>query len=201
MDSHTTPLNGRLTRTARKSIGVLVQSQTMSWKYLGKVGRKIRRLKIISAVRHSGKTYHSKKLGFVDCDEVIGKELGWPKHFNKKEFSDKIYSCNHIDEHDIAVQFSKDSWNTIKNWSTKTDLIMSIPEVWSARSFWEWNVKPDVLVTIDEERHKQNLLEINQGHMWGTIKFWRHMLEHEAKENDIFVVHSFEDAVLYLNEN
>lgn len=201
MDFNPTSFDGRFTRTAWKSIRVLVQSQTMPRKHLGSVNRKIRRLKIISAVRHSGKTYHSKKLGFVDCDEVIGKELGWPKHFNKKEFSDKIYSCNHVDEHDIAVQFSKDSWNTIKNWSTKTDSIMSIPEVWSARSFWEWDVKPNVLVTIDEERHKQNLLEINQGHMWGTIKFWRHMLEHEAKENNIKVVNTFEDAVLYLNEN
>ena len=201
MDSQPTSLNGRLTRTTGKSIRVLVQSQTVSRKCLGQVNRKIRRLKVISAVRHSGKTYHSKKLGFVDCDEVIGKELGWPQHFNKKEFSDKIYSCNHVDEHDIAVQFSKDSWNAIKNWAVENDSILSIPEVWSTRSFWEWDVKPDALVTIDEERHKQNLLEINQGHMWGTIKFWRHMLEHEAKENDICVVHSFDDAVSYMNEN
>ena len=62
-------------------------------------------------------------------------------------------------------------------------------------------IKPNVLVTIDEERHKQNLVEINQNHMWGTIKFWRCMLEHEAKENDIKVVNTFEDAILYLNEN
>lgn len=169
--------------------------------YLGQVSRKICRLKIISAVRHSGKTYHSKSLGFVDCDAIIGKELGWPNHFDKKEFSDRIYSCSYSDEHDIAVQFSKDSWQVLTTWSETCDDILSIPEVWSARSFWEWSVKPDVLVTIDEEQHKQNLLEINQGHMWGTIKFWRHMLEHEAKENNIFVVQSFEDAVLYLNEN
>ena len=37
--------------------------------------------------------------------------------------------------------------------------------------------------------------------MWSTIKFWRHMLEHEAKENNIKVVNTLEDAVLYLNEN
>jgi len=37
--------------------------------------------------------------------------------------------------------------------------------------------------------------------MWGTIKFWRCMLEHEAKENNIKVVNTFEDAILYLNEN
>jgi hypothetical protein len=86
-------------------------------------------------------------------------------------------------------------------WGDEHGGVVAIPEVWSARSFWEWNVKPNVLVTIDEERHKQNLLEINQAHMWGTIKFWRHMLEHEAKEHDIKVVQSFGDAVLYLNEN
>lgn len=158
-------------------------------------------MKIISAVRHSGKTYHSKSLGFADCDEIIGKQLGWPLHFEKKEFADRVYSCSHVDEHDIAVQFSKDSWDVLQVWSETTDTILSIPEVWSSRSFWEWNVKPDVLVTVDEERHKQNLLELNQGHMWGTIKFWRHLLEHEAKENNIFVVQTFEDAVLYLNEN
>jgi galactose-1-phosphate uridylyltransferase len=89
----------------------------------------------------------------------------------------------------------------LESWLKNNDTILSIPEVWSARSFWEWPIKPNVLVTIDEERHKQNLLEINQNHMWGTIKFWRHMLEHEAKENDIKVVNTFEDAVLYLNEN
>lgn len=158
-------------------------------------------MKIISAVRHSGKTYHSKSLGFADCDEIIGNELGWPSHFDKKEFSDKIYSSPLIDEHDIAVQFSRDSWKVLEEYTNQTDVILSIPEVWSARSFWEWPIKPNVLVTIDEERHKQNLLEINQNHMWGTIKFWRCMLEHEAKENDIKVVNTFEDAILYLNEN
>ncbi len=158
-------------------------------------------MKIISAVRHSGKTYHSKSLGFADCDEIIANEIGWPTHFNKKEFFDKSYSCNHVDEHDIAVSFSQDSWQVLESWLKNNDTILSIPEVWSARSFWEWNVKPNVLVTIDEERHKQNLLEINQNHMWGTIKFWRHLLEHEAKENNIKVVNTFEDAVLYLDEN
>jgi hypothetical protein len=158
-------------------------------------------MKIISAVRHSGKTYHSKSLGFADCDEIIGEAIGWPSHFDKKEFSDKIYSSPLIDEHEIAVQFSRDSWQVLENYTNENDAILSIPEVWSARSFWEWPIKPNVLVTIDEERHKQNLLEINQNHMWGTIKFWRHMLEHEAKENDIKVVNTFEDAVLYLNEN
>ena len=158
-------------------------------------------MKIIAAVRHSGKTYHSKSLGFADCDEIIANEIGWPKHFDKKEFSDKIYACPHIEEHQVAVSFSQDSWQVLESWLKNNDTILSIPEVWSARSFWEWNVKPNVLVTIDEERHKQNLLEINQSHMWGTIKFWRHMLEHEAKENDIKVVNTFEDAILYLNEN
>ena len=158
-------------------------------------------MKVISAVRHSGKTYHSKTLGFADCDEIIGNELGWPAHLNKKEFSDKSYFCNHTDEHDIAVSFSQDSWKVLESWLKNNDKILSIPEVWSTRSFWEWDIKPNVLVTIDEERHKQNLLEINQNHMWGTIKFWRHMLEHEAKENNIKVVNTFEDAILYLNEN
>jgi len=158
-------------------------------------------MKIISAVRHSGKTYHSKSLGFADCDEIIGNELGWPAHFDKKEFSGKIYSSHLIDEHDIAVQFSRDSWKVLEEYTNQNDVILSIPEVWSARSFWEWPIKPNVLVTIDEERHKQNLLEINQNHMWGTIKFWRCMLEHEAKENNIKVVNTFEDAILYLNEN
>ena len=158
-------------------------------------------MKVISAVRYSGKTYHSKLLGFADCDEIITNNIGWPKHFDKKEFSDKIYSSSLIDEHDIAVQFSHDSWKVLENYTNQNDVILSIPEVWSARSFWEWPIKPNVLVTIDEERHKQNLLEINQNHMWGTIKFWRCMLEHEAKENDIKVVNTFEDAILYLNEN
>ena len=158
-------------------------------------------MKIISAVRHSGKTYHSKSLEFADCDEIIANELGWPLHFDKREFSDKIYSSPLIDEHEIAVQFSRDSWKVLESWLKNNDTMLSIPEVWSARSFWEWPIKPNVLVTIDEERHKQNLLEINQNHMWGTIKFWRGMLEHEAKENDIKVVNTFEDAILYLNEN
>ena len=158
-------------------------------------------MKIISAVRHSGKTYHSNSLGFVDCDKIIGDAIGWPLHFDKKEFSDKIYTCPRNEEHDIAVSFSQDSWKVLESWLKTNDTILSIPEVWSARSFWEWPIKPNVLVTIDEERHKQNLLEINQNHMWGTIKFWRHMLEHEAKENNIKVVNTFEDAILYLNEN
>ena len=158
-------------------------------------------MKIISAVRHSGKTYHSKSLGFADCDEIIANKIGWPTHLNKKEFSDKIYACPHIEEHQVAVSFSQDSWKILESWLKNNDTILSIPEVWSVRSFWEWNVKPNVLVTIDEERHKQNLLEINQNHMWGTIKFWRHLLEHEAKENNIKVVNTFEDAVLYLDEN
>lgn len=152
-------------------------------------------MKVISAVRHSGKTYHSKSLGFADCDEIIGKELGWPTHFDKREFSDKVYLSSHADEHDIAVSFSKDSWQVLKTWAEINDEILSIPEVWSARSFWEWDVKPDVLVTIDEERHKQNLLETNRGHEWNTIKFWRHMLKHEAEENDIPVVKTFKEAV------
>ena len=54
-------------------------------------------MKIISAVRHSGKTYHSNSLGFADSDEIIANEIGWPNHFDKKEFSDKIYSCPHIE--------------------------------------------------------------------------------------------------------
>ena len=158
-------------------------------------------MKIISAVRHSGKTYHSKSLGFADCDQIIANKIGWPLHLNKKEFLSKIYSSPIIDEHHLMLSFSKDSWKVLESWLKNNDTILSIPEVWSARSFWEWPIKPNVLVTIDEERHKQNLLEINQNHMWGTIKFWRHLLEHEAKENDIKVVNTFEDAVLYLNEN
>lgn len=158
-------------------------------------------MKIISAVRYSGKTYHSKSLGFEDCDEIIANKIGWPLHLNKKEFLNRIYSSPIIDEHQLMVSFSQDSWKVIESWLKNNDKIISIPEVWSTRSFWEWPIKPNVLVTIDEERHKQNLLEINQNHMWPTIKFWRHMLEHEAKENDINVVNTFEDAVLYLNEN
>tara|TARA_B100001057_G_scaffold326211_1_gene326409 strand:+ start:1833 stop:2309 length:477 start_codon:yes stop_codon:yes gene_type:complete len=158
-------------------------------------------MKIISAVRHSGKTYHSKSLGFADCDEIIANKIGWPLHLNKKEFLNRIYISPIIDEHQLMLSFSRDSWKVLEDYTNENDVVVSIPEVWSARSFWEWNVKPNVLVTIDEERHKQNLLEINQNHMWPTIKFWRLMLEHEAKENDIKVVNTFEDAVLYLNEN
>jgi hypothetical protein len=158
-------------------------------------------MKIISAVRHSGKTYFSNKLDFVDCDKIIGEAIGWPRHFQKKEFSDQIYKSSITDEHELAIQFSRDSWGVLEEYSRNNNKIISIPEVWSARSFWEWHIKPNVLVTIDEERHKQNLLEINQNHMWPTIKFWRHMLEHEAKENNIKVVNTFEDAIYYLNEN
>ena len=158
-------------------------------------------MKIISAVRHSGKTYFSNKLDFVDCDKIIGEAIGWPRHFQKKEFSDQVYKSSITEEHELSIQFSRDSWGVLEEYSRNNNKIISIPEVWSARSFWEWHIKPNVLVTIDEERHKQNLLEINQNHMWPTIKFWRHMLEHEAKENNIKVVNTFEDAVLYLNEN
>ena len=73
-------------------------------------------MKIISAVRHSGKTYHSKSLGFADCDEIIANKIGWPKHFDKKEFSDKIYACPHIEEHQVAVSFSQDSWQVLDLW-------------------------------------------------------------------------------------
>ena len=155
-------------------------------------------MKILSAVRHSGISYHSKLQNFSDAEELIADEIGWPLHLNKKEFLEKIYSSQIIDKHELILQFSRDSWSVIKNCNKK---IIGISEVWSARSFWEWPIKPNVLVTIDEERHKQNLLEINQNHMWPTIKFWRHMLEHEAKENNIKVVNTFEDAILYLNEN
>lgn len=158
-------------------------------------------MKIISAVRHSGKTYFSNKLDFVDCDKIIGEAIGWPRHFQKKEFSDQIYKSSITEEHELSIQFSRDSWGVLEEYSRNNNKIISIPEVWSARSFWEWHIKPNVLVTIDEERHKQNLLEINQNHMWPTIKFWRHMLEHEAKENNIKVVNTFEDAIYYLNEN
>ena len=99
------------------------------------------------------------------------------------------------DEHEVTKKFSEVSWKLLKEWGSHHDNILAIPEVWSARSFWEWNVKPDVLVTIDEERHKQNLLKVNMGHEWNTIKFWRHMLEHEAEENNIPVVKTFEAAV------
>ena len=155
-------------------------------------------MKILSAVRHSGISYHSKLQNFSDAEELISDEIGWPLHLNKKEFLKKIYSSPIINEHKLMLQFSRDSWSVLKNCNKK---IIGISEVWSARSFWEWPIKPNVLVTIDEERHKQNLLEINQNHMWPTIKFWRHMLEHEAKENDIKVVNTFKDAILYLNEN
>ena len=158
-------------------------------------------MKIISAVRHSGKTYFSNKLDFVDCDKIIGEAIGWPRHFQKKEFSDQVYKSSITEEHELSIQFSRDSWGVLEEYSRNNNKIISIPEVWSARSFWEWHIKPNVLVTIDEERHKQNLLEINQNHMWPTIKFWRHMLEHEAKENNIKVVNTFEDAIYYLNEN
>ena len=155
-------------------------------------------MKILSAVRHSGISYHSKSQNFSDAEKLVANKIGWPLHLNKKEFKNNIYSSPIIDEHELMLQFSRDSWSVIKNCNEK---IIGIPEVWSARSFWEWPIKPNVLVTIDEERHKQNLVEINQNHMWGTIKFWRHLLEHEAKENDIKVVNTFEDAILYLNEN
>lgn len=155
-------------------------------------------MKILSAVRHSGISYHSSKLNFTDAEQLVADEIGWPLHLNKKEFKNNIYSSSIIDEHELMLQFSRDSWDVVKHCKKK---IIGISEIWSTRSFWEWQIKPDVLVTIDEERHKKNLLEINQNHMWPTIKFWRHMLEHEAKENNIKVVNSFENAVLYLNEN
>jgi len=158
-------------------------------------------MKILSAVRHSGISYHSNRLNYTDAEQLVANEIGWPLHLNKKEFKNNIYSSSIIDEHELMLQFSRDSWKVLENYTNENDVILSIPEVWSARSFWEWPIKPNVLVTIDEEQHKQNLLEINQNHMWGTIKFWRHMLEHEAKENNIKVVNTFEDAVLYLNEN
>jgi len=158
-------------------------------------------MRIISAVRHSGKTYFSNKLNFVDCDKIIGDAIGWPVHFQKKEFSEQVYKSSITEEHELTIQFSRDSWSVLEEYSLNNNKIISIPEVWSARSFWEWQIKPNVLVTIDEERHKQNLSEINQSHMWATIKFWRHMLEHEAKENNIKVVNTFEDAIYYLNEN
>ena len=63
-------------------------------------------MKILSAVRHSGKSYHSKLLNFVDCDKIIGEAIGCPLHFDKKEFSDKIYSSPIIDEHDVNSVFT-----------------------------------------------------------------------------------------------
>ena len=153
-------------------------------------------MKVISAVRYSGKTYWSHKLGFADCDVIVSEAIGWPKHFDKKQNIKGAtdFVCGETDEHEVAKKFSEVSWKLLKEWGTDNDSLLAIPEVWSARSFWEWNVKPDVLVTIDESRHQQNLLELNKGHEWNTIKFWRHMLKHEAEENNIPIVNTFQEA-------
>ena len=158
-------------------------------------------MKILSAVRYSGKTYYSDKLNYTDCDKIIGNEIGWPSHFDKKEFSNRIYKSAKETEYDTSLQFSIDSFDVLKKWSETNNGIISIPEVWSSRSFWKWSILPNIVVTINEEQHKKNLLSCNNGHLWATIKFWRHMLEHEAKENNIKVVNTFEDAIYYLNEN
>jgi hypothetical protein len=168
----------------------------MSWNRFIKISRKVCGLKVISAVRHSGKTHWSSQLDFYDCDDIIAESIGWPLHFDKKEntMSAKTFECQDTDEHEVAKKFSEISWQLLKEWGTDNNHILAIPEVWSARSFWEWNVKPDVLVTIDESRHQQNLLELGKGHEWNTIKFWRHMLKHEAEENNIPTVNTFQEA-------
>jgi hypothetical protein len=154
-------------------------------------------MKVLSAVRYSGKTHWSHELDFADSDEIVAEAIGWPKHFDKKANikSAKDFECEETDEHEVARKFSEVSWKVLKDWGSDHGKILAIPEVWSARSFWEWDVNPDVLVTIDEEQHKQNLLKVNKGHEWNTIKFWRLMLEHEAKDNNIPVVKTFQDAI------
>ena len=154
-------------------------------------------MKVLSAVRYSGKTHWSHELQFVDCDVLVAKAIGWPKHFGKKSNirGAKNFKCEETDDHEIAKKFSEVSWKVLEQWGLAHDQILSIPEAWSTRSFWKWNVKPDVLVTIDEERHKQNLIKANKGHEWNTIKFWRHMLKHEAEENHIKVVNTFQKAM------
>ena len=154
-------------------------------------------MKVLSAVRYSGKTHWSGELDYADCDVIVAEAIGWPKHFDKKDNikSAKDFECEETDEHEVAKKFSEVSWKLLKEWGDEHDKILAIPEVWSPRSFWEWDVKPNVLVTINEKRHMQNLLEINKGHEWNTIKFWRHMLKHEAEENNIPVVETFQEAV------
>ena len=154
-------------------------------------------MKVLSAVRYSGKTHWSHELHFADCDVIVAEAIGWPKHFDKKNNirSAKNFECDETDEHDVAKKFSEVSWKLLKEWGDEHDKILAIPEVWSPRSFWEWDVKPDVLVTIDEKRHMKNLLELKKGHEWNTIKFWRYMLKHEAEENNIPVVETFQEAV------
>ena len=92
-------------------------------------------MKILSAVRHSGISYHSRLQNFSDAEELIANEIGWALHLNKKEFLEKIYSSPIIDEHELMLQFSRDSWSVIKNCNKK---IIGISEIWSVRSFWEW---------------------------------------------------------------
>jgi hypothetical protein len=153
-------------------------------------------MKVLSAVRYSGKTHWSDKLNFADCDDIIVNKIGWPKHFDKRwKEPHSEFVCDETEDHEVAKKFSEVSWKVLKEWGSDYDKILAIPEVWSARSFWEWDVKPDVLVTIDEEQHKQNLLAVSKGHEWNTIKFWRLMLEHEAKDNNIPVVNTFQDAI------
>ena len=55
-------------------------------------------------------------------------------HLNKKEFKNNIYSSSIIDEHELMLQFSRDSWSVIKSCNKK---IIGISEIWSVRSFWE----------------------------------------------------------------
>ena len=120
-------------------------------------------MKILSAVRHSGKTHHSKLQNFSDAEEIVANEIGWLLHLNKKEFLEKIYPSPIIDEHELMLQFSVTHGKFLKIVMKKCILVYlkyGVQEV-----FGNEPIKPNVLVTIDEERHKQNLLKINQNHM------------------------------------
>ena len=61
-------------------------------------------MKVLSAVRYSGKTHWSHELQFVDCDVLVAKAIGWPKHFGKKSNirGAKNFKCEETDDHEIA---------------------------------------------------------------------------------------------------
>ena len=57
-------------------------------------------MKVLSAVRYSGKTHWSHKLGYADCDVIVSEAIGWPKHFDKKENikDTQDFVCEETDE-------------------------------------------------------------------------------------------------------
>ena len=105
--------------------------------------------KIISAVRHSCKSYWSNELGFVDCDKIIANEIGWPLHFDKKEFSsNEAIQQGVLAGLGIAMISASTAQNELKDGIIETINLSNLPIIrqWFLINLLEANLDPDVIM-------------------------------------------------------